>query len=175
MTVKKIMDRNESCLIYMEYEDTIDRLAKQVSRYAKWAGVRNIYLLTGSQKEDERAAIEKVMGRRDVVIMSSAGKQSRNLQAANHLILYNVPFSVGTCIQCLGRICRIDSVYKEQWVHIIESKNSIDTYKKALFLDNVALINRLFSNMGVLPTETFSIDRDNMTRLKRQYLWNRRK
>ena len=175
MLVKKIMDRNESCLIYTEYEDSIERLQFQLSRYAKWAGVKKIMVLSGKQKEEERVLIENELGPRDVVIVSQAARQSRNLQAANHVIMYNIPFSIGTVTQLIGRVCRMDSKYDSQWIHIIESENTIDTYKKKLFQDNVYLINQLFGNMGTLPTDIFRVDRNNLTALKRQLLWNKRK
>ena len=72
--VKKIMERNESCLIYTEYEDSIDRLEALVRTYGKWAGVRKIHLLTGKTKEVDRVKIEEEMERKDVVIVSNAGR-----------------------------------------------------------------------------------------------------
>lgn len=173
--VRRIMERGESCLVYAEYEETLDRLKNVVSAISKWAGIHHIETLVGATKEADRVRIEKELRPREVVLVSSAGRQSRNLQKANHLIMYNVPFSVGNITQLIGRICRMDSEFSEQHVHLIETKNTIDEYKVALFYDNLWLINQLFGNTGTMPTEIIRVDRENLTQLKRRYLWNKRK
>lgn len=173
--IRQIMSRGESCLVYTEYEESVDRLAQVVERLKDWAGVKRVVLLTGATKEVERVAIEQNMVPQEVVIVTQAGRQSRNLQKANHLILYNTPFSVGNITQLIGRICRVDTTFATQHVHLLETVNTIDEYKVALFYDNIWLINQLFGNMGTLPTDFIRIDRDNMAQLKRRFLWNKRR
>jgi len=173
--VRKIMERNESALVYCEYEETINRLHLVLSQMAKWAKIRKIHVLVGKTKEEDRGVIEDTLQKGEVVLVSQAGRQSRNLQRANHIVMYNVPFSVGTIVQLIGRICRYDTTYTQQHIHILEVIDTIDTYKVQLFRDNVALINNLFGSMGVLPTDVILRDRSDITSMKRRYLWNKRR
>jgi hypothetical protein len=56
--------------------------------------------ISGKEKEEKRQQIEQNLVSRDIVIITKAGRASRNLQKANNLILYNVPYSIGDLLQC---------------------------------------------------------------------------
>lgn len=173
--IQRIMSRGESAIVYTCYEETLSRLTRILRYHQQRLGISRIEVMSGKTPEKERVRIEETIPPSSVIIGSDACRQSRNLQRCNHLILYNIPWSVGTVIQCIGRICRVDTTYKNQFVHTIEAIDTIDTYRRMLFQDNVHLINSIFSTNPVLPTEVFQMDRENMARYKRMYLWNPRK
>ena len=164
---------NEASLVYAEYDDTVETIEKFLDFYKEKALINNIYVLSGKTKEEERVRIEKSIEPRDVVIITAAGRQSRNLQRANNLIFYDLPFSVGTITQCIGRICRVDSTFPQQNVYILEVKNTIDTYKRILFKDNLWLIRQLFSGQTTLPTDVMTVDAKEINRMKQSLLWCR--
>ena len=170
--LSKINNKNtEATLIYAEYDDTVDLLKKYLTLYKDRININEISVIDGKTKEEERVRIETSIVPRDVVIITAAGRQSRNLQRANNLIFYDLPFSVGTITQCIGRICRVDSKYKEQNVIIIETKNTIDTYKKLIFNKNIGLIKQLFNNQTTLPLDMLNVEMNNRDEMKKSLLW----
>ena len=114
MIKKSIILKNESVLVYFEYKDSLE-LAEQILNCNKESiGFTNIYKLTGDEKEEQRVKIESNLGLREIVLCSQAASQSRNLQRANNLICFHLPWSCGRLIQVLGRICRCGSAYDYQ-------------------------------------------------------------
>ena len=173
MILKEINERHEASLVYVEYDDSVELLKKFLEEYADKVGINNIHVLSGKTPEKKRVEIEQSIEPGDVVIITAAGRQSRNLQKANNLVFYDLPFSVGTITQCIGRICRCDSVFPEQNVYIVEIENTIDTYKRILFKNNLWLIRQLFSSQTTLPTDVMSVDNKMKNAMKQKLLWCR--
>lgn len=165
--------KTEATLVYVEYDDSVDMLLKYIKEYADGISLNNVYVISGKTKESDRVEIERGIEPRDVVIITAAGSQSRNLQRANNLIFYDLPFSVGRITQCVGRICRVDTKYAEQNVCILEVNQTIDTYKRILFKDNLWLIRQLFSGQTTMPTDVMSVDEKAVNEMKQRFLWCR--
>lgn len=175
-TIKEIIDRNESVLVYFEYKDSLEMIEKLLMDQQDDIGFKNIYRLTGAEKEDLRAKIESNLGLKEIVLCSQAASQSRNLQRANNIILWNLPWSCGRLIQVLGRICRCDTTYDKQNAYILAVSKTIDEYKVELFKKNISLIMSLLGNesMGTLEQCTYlDVSADDKSTLKRHLLWKR--
>lgn len=172
-SLKEIMNRNEATLIYVEYTDTISYLKEILGRHKEDIGFNSIMVISGQEKEEKRQKIEQSIIPKDIVIITSAGKQSRNLQRANNLIFYNIPYSLGNVLQCSGRICRVDTKFKKQHFYILEVDHTIDTYRIALFKDHLSLLDRLLGKKcrGTLTCDYVEIDRMKMKELKKSLLW----
>ena len=115
------------------------------------------------------------MERKTIVILTQAGRESMNLQKANNLIMYNIPYSTGSVLQLIGRITRIDTEYNEQNVYIIECIDTIDTYKQGLVASKIELFEAVFGEQTTMPNfsdDKFKIDTG---ALKRKYLWKSRR
>jgi len=169
--VEKVIGRNEACLIYVEYEDTYNRLNDVLSYRKDDIGYNNLYMITGRVPYAERVRIEKHMGKGDIVILTKAGCQSLNLQSANNVIIYDIPFSVGWFIQVVGRVARMDSEYEIQNIVLVEAKDTIDTYKRVLIQDHATLIKAVFGAETNLPDNVSEIDRKFMQQLRNKLLW----
>lgn len=177
-TIKEIIDRNESVLVYFEYKDSLEMIEKFLMDQQDEIGFKNIYRLTGAEKEDLRAKIESNLGLKEIVLCSQAASQSRNLQRANNIIVFNCPFSVGRFVQVTGRICRTNTTYDTQNIYILSVKNTIDDYKITLFKDHLSLIKKLLGDeaMGAVEDcEYLDIDKSNMQDIKNSLLWRRNK
>ena len=173
---KQIMDNNESVLVYFEYKDSLEMAERILLDSQSEIGFNKIYRLTGEEKEELRAKIESNLGLKEIVLCSQAASQSRNLQRANNLIVFNTCFSIGRFIQVTGRICRTDTTYDHQNIIVLSVKDTIDDYKVTLFKDHLSLISKLLGkdNTGVLTDcEYLDIDRSNMKELKNNLLWRR--
>jgi hypothetical protein len=133
-------------------------------------------VLSGQEKEDKRQKIEQELSDRDIVIITKAGRMSRNLQRSNNLIMYNIPYSLSDFIQLSGRICRVDTAFDKQHFYILEVEQTIDSYRIALFKDHLSLLDRLLGKecRGTLTCDYVEIDRMKMKDLKRSLLWRTR-
>ena len=170
-TLYEIMQRNESALVYVEYTSTIERLTKILQASHHILGYNALKFITGNTPLQERTLLEKSMERKTIVLLTQAGRESMNLQKANNLIMYNIPYSTGSVLQLIGRITRIDTEYDKQNVYIIECIDTIDTYKQGLVASKIELFEAVFGAQATMPNfsdDKFKID---TKALKRKYLW----
>jgi hypothetical protein len=132
--------------------------------------IKNILKLTGKQSKKDRDSVEDLIENRTVVIMTTAGAQSRNLQKAGSIFMYDLPFSIGKFLQIVGRVTRVDTKYTAINIHIFEALDTIDSYKIALLKNNSDLIKSLFGeNPNLIEAE--KLDRRHIKDLRRRLLW----
>ena len=108
----------------------------------------------------------------DIVIITQAGTESINLQAADTILLYNVPFSIKVFIQLIGRVTRVDTKYPKQYIHFIEARGTVDTYRRLNVSLHGNLIQNLFGEIETLPVELTIIDNKTQQKLKSALLWS---
>lgn len=173
--LRQVMERGEACLVYVEYLETVDLIKDFLEARKDELGFNTIHILSGNIPEKSRAAIEVIMESRDIVLMTSSGTASRNLQKANNLIFFNVPFSLGNILQCVGRVCRTDTKYAKQHIYVLEVDGTIDTYKVMLFKDHLALVDKLMGSecRSTLTCDYVEIDRSRMDYIKKSLLWQK--
>ena len=179
-TVKSIMDRNESTLIYFEYKDSLELAERILLEHKNEIGFNKIYRLTGAEKESDRSKIESNLGLKEIVLCSQAASQSRNLQRANNIICFHLPFSCGKLVQLCGRVCRSDTTYDTQNIYFIYTKATIDEYRVELFKKRIGLIKTLLGieSIGTLENcgcNYVDIDYSDTKELKKNLLWRRSK
>lgn len=159
-------------IVYAEQYETIQRLETLTKMLkAKGYPIRNIYKITGGQDFKERAKVEDTLGRSDVVLITQAGTESINLQAADTIFLYNIPFSVKVLIQLVGRVTRVDTKYPRQYIHFLEAQCTIDTYKRLLISQHGGVINKIFGEIETLPVELTIEDEKIVQKLRNKLLW----
>lgn len=164
---------HHAILVYAEQQETISRLELLLNKLkAKGHQINNIYKITGQQDFKDRAYVEDHLTRSDVVLITQAGTESINLQAADTIFLYNVPFSIKVLIQLIGRVTRIDTKYPAQYIHFIEAQNTIDTYKRLLISIHGDVLNRIFGEIATLPVELTIVDDDIQKKLRSKLLWS---
>ena len=178
-TVRDIMSRNESALIYFEYTESLELAEKILLQHKDSIGFKSIYKLTGAEKEDQRAKIETNLGLKEIVLCSQAASQSRNLQRANNIVLWNVPWSCGRLIQVVGRVCRMDSTYNHQNIYFISVNNTVDEYKIELFKRRISLIKVLLGAESISTLNSseccyIDVDYSDVKELKKYMLWKRK-
>ena len=169
--IKYKMEQGSPTIVYCDYTEVLDRLNKLLTNFNKQLGVKKVHIISGSVSHKEREKVEELIGPGSVILITSAGTESINLQKADSLIFYDIPFSILTFIQAVGRITRIDSKFSEQHIHILECKGTIDTYKRCLININGGLISNIFGNIETLPLELCQVDRTMIRDLKRGLLW----
>lgn len=171
-TLKKTLDQGYSVIIYAEYHDTVHRIHKVLSSKKKDLGLGNIFEITGAVDIKTREKVEEKIQDRDVIIITSAGSESINLQRANCVIFYDIPFSVKTTIQVVGRVCRRDTKHKYQYILTIYTKGTVDEYKYKLFQANLAMVQQSVGAATDLPLNTLGVDQKALESLKDSMLWH---
>ncbi len=171
-TLEIVLSKDYSPLIYAEYHLTIDRLDELLKKNRKELNIRKIYHITGKTKAEDRRYIEANLKPRDIVLITSAGTQSLNLQKSNTVIFYDIPFPIGVCVQIIGRVTRMDSKFDSQHIFVLYTRNTIDEYKYLNFADNSQNILKLLGSATGLPEDAKNIDKKNLKALKEKYLWH---
>ena len=169
--IREKMKGNHPTLIYCDYNEVVDRLEYLLKATQSKTGVKQILKVTGSISLKEREKVEELIDIGTVVLITSAGTESINLQKADSLVFYDIPFSILTFMQAVGRVTRIDSKYNEQYIHLLETVGTIDSYKRCLIQINGGLIMKMFGKMETLPLEAGQIDRNITRQLKQGLLW----
>lgn len=171
--LKSCLDRGYSTIIYCDYKETIKRLYEVLKKKRVDLGLGRIFEITGSVNIKVRERVEDKIGKRDVILITSAGTESINLQRCNCIIFYDIPFSVKQTIQAIGRICRRDSQYKYQYCIFISMNGTIDEYKYRLFQNHLSLVQQAVGAGTDIPlNEEYLVqDSRDIQRMKDEYLW----
>lgn len=177
--VQEIMDREESCIIYTDYDETFKLIEYHIKKNKNRLQYSNLFFISGSTSDNERRKPENRIIPRSIVLITKAGSESINLQRANNIIFYSIPFSLYTVIQAIGRICRVDTKFNTQHIYTIEAKGTIDSYKALLIEEHKNIISEIFSSKSLqnLPKFTNSLTPGDITKykkfLRKKLLWNR--
>jgi SNF2 family DNA or RNA helicase len=164
-------------LIYAEYIEVIEQLAKDFEEKGIECSV-----ITGKTKESERGKIAKEFKSNPnskVVLMSSAGAESLNLNASNEIFLMDLPKGPGKFNQTIGRIARCFSKFEEQnrsfYIHYVIVEDTLDEYKPILLSSKKQLEEDILHADTISLKEMKSFDAMLLKDVKKQYLWKTKK
>ncbi len=171
--LKSCLSKGYSTIIYCEYRETIERLSQVLEMNKADLNLGSVFEITGSISIKKRERIEEMIGQRDVVLITSAGTESINLQRCNCVILYDISFSSKQIIQTVGRVCRRDSLYAAQYVVAIVMSRTIDEYKYRLFQTHLEMIQKAVGAGSDIPLneEYLLQDSRDIRKLKDELLW----
>lgn len=170
-TVIEVLKRNEATLIYFSYLETLERIKGLLEKHREALGINRIHKISGDVKPEVRKRVEDILTAKDIVLMTSAGTESINLQKANNLIFYEVPFPIREFIQACGRIARFNSKYIGFTVYVLEMEGTIDTYKKNRVIANTPLIKNILGNSSTLPIELLDVSIEDIKEMRKELLW----
>lgn len=162
-----------SVIIYAEYKETISRLESILKKNKKKLNLGKIHKVTGSINIKVREAVEENIGSRDVVLITSAGTESVNLQKCNTIIFYDISFSTKNMIQAVGRVCRRDSKFDTQYAILLVTKRTIDEYKYRMFNNNLNMVKGAVGAGKDIPLSEDMLlsDANDLRVLKDELLW----
>jgi superfamily II DNA or RNA helicase len=171
-SLKAILDKDYSVVVYVDYLDTVDRVERVLYENQKELGFRKLFQIKGSVDIKVRERVEDEIEERDIILVTRAGTESINLQKANCVVMYDIPYSIKDCIQLIGRVTRMDTEHDTQYIIILWTKGTIDEYKYLLFQDYASLIKQVLGSDANLPESLGEIDRKNLQNLKDKLLWH---
>lgn len=162
---------NKPTLIYCGYIEVLKRLKYLIEAFKKELGVSQVLYIDGSVSMSDRKRIQDMISVNSPCLITSAGGESVNLQKANSIIFYDLPYDISAIMQVIGRITRVDTKYSEQYIDIIEAFGTTDTYKRLCMEKNMKLVESLFGKMNTLPYTTYNNEQKFMSTLRRTLLW----
>lgn len=136
-------------IIFSRFEKMISLIGEELKKknvnYVRVTGKEN----KASQREEAKQKFQNKDSGTDIILITLAGAESINLQAAEHIIFVDSPWSWGDYVQLTGRAIRIGSKHSMVVAtHLISKretgKDTIDKYviktlrKKKLLADKVA-------------------------------------
>ena len=169
--LKANIEDNKSCIIYCAYIEGVNRIKYLLDLFRSQLGIEDIFVIKGGVSLNERKRIEQVIGVHKPLIITSAGGESINLQRANNIIFYDLPYDISATMQVIGRITRVNTKYDTQYIDILELKGTVDTYKRLCLEKNMKLVETLFGKMNTLPITTYDNEQKFMRSLKNLILW----
>ena len=149
---------DEKVVIYTRFESHIARL-QQILKAVKIKSVR----LTGKEKDKDRSHAQSIFQDMDsdtrVILITAAGTEAINLQAASAMIFFDAPWSWGDYVQGIGRLIRIGSPHQHVVVyHLVaerpkgtrkNKRKTIDHYTLGLLRGKRDLIDRVLGESAV--------------------------
>lgn len=170
--VFKCLREGNPCIIYFDYVDALNRIKYILTQTQKVTGLTQILEVSGEINMKERERVEDSINATTVVLVTRAGSESINLQKANTVIFYDIPFAIQSFLQMVGRVTRMDSKFGAQNVHFIEAEGTSDTYRRLLIQVNGGLIMGLFGKVNTLPLDVNIKDKKLLSNLKKLLLWS---
>lgn len=162
---------NRPTIIYCEYISVLERLDYLIKAFNRELGIKDTLIIKGGVSMAERKRIQEIIAVDMPLLITSAGGESINLQKANSIIFYDLPYDIAKIMQIIGRITRVDTKFDKQYIDIIEAFGTTDTYKRLCMEKNMKLIESLFGKMNTLPYTTYDNEQKFMSTLRRSLLW----
>lgn len=165
--VNKLIDEGHIPLIYCFYLDTIDRLKNILEQEKK---VKEVFIISGQVPQRERARVEDKIAPGTVTIFNRAGTESINLQKADTIIYYNLPWSIDEYLQSLGRITRNDTKFNKQLVYFLQYEGTVDNYRTFVIKNRINLIEQ-FQGSQLDSSDDIKLSNEDTKMLKKLLLW----
>ncbi|GAB4327343.1 MAG: SNF2-related protein [Promethearchaeota archaeon] len=126
------------CVVFTEFADTLDFLDDVLGgagySYAKFHG--------GLSSAQRAQVVREFREQRDVLLSTDAGSEGLNLQVANALVNFDLPWNPMRVEQRIGRVYRLAQQAARVFIFNLSSRDTIEEY----------LLNVLFEKIGVFRT-----------------------
>lgn len=170
-TLNMLYERDEGVIVFTNLLYTLDRFRV----VAPHTNFKEFHYMSGDSPDFLRKAIAEKMAPGVVLFATMVGGVSLNMQAVNNVVFYDIPWSVGNVLQCVGRVARVDSTYDSQNVYFISVKETIDQYKTALLSSNLHLLKAILGGYGFMKESFTNFRRKAIVDLRKSLLWRSQK
>jgi superfamily II DNA or RNA helicase len=135
----------------------------------------NILKYTGKQTDKQNdSSMQKFLDdpKNKILLLSRVAGASLNLHVTNHLIMFDMPSSIGAVQQLMGRVARRYSQYSTYYIYLLITESSVEDYWYQYITMYAEPLKRLFNN-GLVPSGIPSYNEFIKKRLIKDYVWNR--
>lgn len=168
--VKKLFESGNIPIVYCFYLEGINRLKYLLEKYRFTLGLEQVYVISGEVPKKERFLIEDKIKQRTVTIINQAGCESINLQKANCIVYYDIPWDISQFTQSVGRITRTDTQFNNQHVFFINVEGTIDTYRSMRIQNHSAIMNSVQGKQNTLE-DGRTLSNSDIDKLRQVLLW----
>ena len=163
----EISARNEAAIVFTFFNKSYRRL----QRVLKSTKFENVYKMNGQTSLYNRQKMLDKFAQGDLLLTTAVGSESLNLQEANNLIFYDLPWSLGKFIQACGRIGRVNSRHLIKRILVITVKGTIDEYKRLLIQKNLDMVDQIVGGNYTFRSILKQKGQNAMKLLKKELLW----
>lgn len=164
---------NKGVIVYIKLIEVIEKIAEDF----KARGVE-VYVIQGKTKQKDRGTISaefKKNPESKVILLSSAGAESLNLQSTNEIILYDLPDGPGKFNQTIGRVARSFSKFEDQgrsfYIHYVIVEDTLDVYKPILLSSKKELEEEILKADTIPLKNQGSFDSMVLKEVRKELLW----
>ena len=168
--IKKLFDEGHIPIVYCFYLDTIERIKSLLLSYKSQLGLEDVFVISGQVEKKERAKIEDKIAPRTVTIINRAGTVSINLQKADTLIFYNIPWAIDEYLQAVGRITRTDTKFESQHIYFLEYEGTIDNYRVIKIKNHLNDVEQIQGDQ-LTSSDGVNLSANGMKEVKKLLLW----
>ena len=168
--VKNCFDNGNVPIVYCFYLDTIERVKSLLKKYRDQLGLSEVFVISGKIPQKERRLVEDKVRQKTVTIINRAGTESINLQKANTMIYYDIPWSIDEYLQSVGRITRNDTKFDKQFVYCLEYEGTVDNYKVLRIKNHLSLVEQV-QGKQIASSNDIALSQNDMKELKKLLLW----
>lgn len=150
---------------------TFRRLKFVLESAAGKLGFDRVLTIEADHTTEERRRAVRDFGPGDVLLMSSAGKESLNLGQSDELWMYNVLWSARDAMQTVGRITRMDSEHESFEVVLPLAAGTIDEYKKRVWEHKAQVFAKVLTPEASMIESEEEVTMDALKALREELLW----
>lgn len=165
--------KRRKLIIYSARLNNIARLEKLFKTQTPYKP----YVLTGevtkNSERESRVNAFKNNQNPSVLLISSVGSVSLNLDVTDTIILYSLPFSLDEISQVVGRITRYSSPFDEFFVWAMEARETIDSYKVEYFFHNSDIFKRVLGFLPNVPAAVTPQTKSSIVKMRQRLLWTK--
>lgn len=166
--VRKLLKEGHIPLIYCFYLNTIERV-KNILEESD-IPINEIFVISGQIPQRERARVEDKIAPNTVTIFNRAGTESINLQKADTIIYYNLPWSIDEYLQSIGRITRNDTKFDKQLIYFLQYEGTVDNYRTFIIKNRINLIEQIQGEQ-LDTSDDIKLSTEDTKKLKKLLLW----
>ena len=167
----------EGLITYCHYHETVDVLTRVFDKLNL-----DYRVISGEVSTKERIKIKEWFNSNPsnkILLLTSAGRQSLNLQSVNNMFFYNVCSNFGSFSQAKGRIERLFSKHTAFKIHFIitelelngKKTGTVDAYKYEMVSSYGELTSTVLEANEVPKGQLQSFNKKLLSVFKKEYLW----
>lgn len=168
-------------ITYCHYHETVELISKIFDKLKI-----DYQVIHGQVSTKERKRIKEWFNSNPsnkVLLITSAGSQSLNLQSVNNMFFYDMPQGFGSFSQAKGRIERLFSSHTNFKIHFIltdleldgKITGTIDAYKYELIASYGELTQTVLNAEEVPKSQLTSFNKKLLDKFKKEMLWKESK
>jgi SNF2 family DNA or RNA helicase len=145
--LKTILDRlPHKAVLYTEFKDSLDYLVDQLQTSGY-----NLTVFDGTLSSAKRAAVVHDFEHQfDLMLSTDAGSEGLNLQFANTVINWDLPWNPMRVEQRIGRVYRLTQAAEKVFIFNLASKATIEEYVKDVLLDKIGVFSTILGDLNHL-------------------------